>query len=60
MWHKTRQRLRNDSQHTIPDLGARIQEIWGSFSTEDCQELTSTMTLRMKAVFNAKGDVTPY
>lgn len=39
VWHKIAQNLRNDPQHTIHKLRLKIQEIWNSFSAEECLRL---------------------
>lgn len=60
LWHKMKQRLRDDLQRTILQLRMKLQEIWNSFSIEECQRLVMTMPSRIEAVIKSKGDVTPY
>ena len=60
LWHKIKQRLRNNPQRTLPQLRAKLQEIWDSFTPEFCEGLVGTMPNRVQAVIRAKGDVTPY
>lgn len=55
-----KQRLRNNPQHTLLQLLAKLQEIWDSFTTEFCEGLVATMPNRDQAVIQAKSDVTPY
>lgn len=60
VWHKMKQQLRNHPQRTIPELRAKLQEIWSSFTLENCEALVKTMPARIQAVIKAKGDVTSY
>lgn len=60
LWHKMKQRLRNNPQRTLPQLRAKLQEIWDSFTPELCEGLVDTMPNRVHAVIRVNGDVTPY
>lgn len=60
VWHKMKQHLRNHPQRIIPELRVKLQEIWNSFTRENCQALVKTMPARIQAVIKAKGDVTSY
>lgn len=60
VWHKMKQKLRNSPQRTKESLKAKIEEIWESFSVEECAQLVNSMPKRVKAVIKAKGDVTSY
>lgn len=60
IWHKMKQQLRNDPQRNISDLRVKLQNIWDSFTAEDCEKLVKTILARIKAVIKAKGDATGY
>lgn len=60
LWHKMKQHLRNNPQRTIPQLRAKLQEIWDNFSPNMCEDIVDIMPARIQAVVKAKGDVTSY
>lgn len=60
LWHKMKQYLRNNPQRTLPELHAKLQDIWDNFTPEFCQGLVNSMPDRVRAVIRAKGDVTSY
>lgn len=60
LWHKMKQHLRNNPQRTIPQLRAKLQEIWDNFPPNMCEDIVDTMPARIKAVVKANGDVTSY
>lgn len=60
LWHHMKRSLRNSPQRSIPALKAKIQEIWNAFTPQYCKSLVDTMPKRIKAVIDAKGDVTSY
>lgn len=60
VWHEMKRKLRDNPQRTLPNLQAKIEEIWHTLTPEFCRTLVSTMPARIQAVIKAKGDVTPY
>lgn len=60
LWHKMKKKLRLSPARTVPELRARLQTIWDSFTPNDCQELVNTMSRRVQAVISRKGDVTQW
>lgn len=60
VWHKMKQSLRNNPQRTLPELKAKIEQIWNAFSPEQCRSLIESMPKRIRAVIKSKGDVTPF
>lgn len=60
LWHIMKKSLRLVPARTVPELRIRLQEIWDSFTPNECQKLVSTMSRRIEAVINRKGDVTQW
>lgn len=60
LWHKMKQKLRNNPQRTQEGLKSKIREVYDSVSPEECQALVNSMPKRILAVIKAKGDVTSY
>lgn len=60
LWHEMKKVLRNNPQRTVPALKIKIKEIWDSFTPDFCKNLINSMPKRVKAVIEAKGDVTSY
>lgn len=60
VWHKMKQALRNNPQRTLPELKAKIEQIWNGFTPEQCRSLVESMPNRIRAVIKSKGDVTPF
>jgi len=60
LWHIMKKKLRSNPARTVPELRTRLQEIWNSFTPDDCQTLVDTMSRRIEAVFSQKGDVTQW
>lgn len=60
LWHIMKKRLRAHPARTLPDLRSRIQDIWDSFTTDECKDLVNTMPRRIEAVLKRKGDVTQW
>lgn len=60
LWHKMKQKLRDDPQCTVADLKMKLRELWHNFDIDACQSLIKTMPDRIAAVVKAHGDVTPY
>lgn len=60
LWHIMKKKFRSQPARTVPELRARLQEIWNSFTADDCQTLVNTMLRRIEAVISRKGDVTQW
>lgn len=60
LWHIMKKNLRSQPARSVPELRARLQEIWNSFTPDDCQTLVNTMSRRIEAVISRKGDVTQW
>lgn len=60
LWHIMKKKLRSNPARTVPQLRTRLQEIWNSFTLDDCQTLVNTMSRRIEAVITRKGDVTQW
>lgn len=60
VWHKMKQTLRNNPQRTLPELRAKLEQIWNGFTPEACRSLVESMPNRIRAVIKYKGDVTPF
>lgn len=60
IWGIMKRNLKNEPQRTLSDLKTKLQEMWDSISTEQCQNLLKSMPKRCKCVVKAKGDVTQY
>lgn len=60
LWGIMKRRLRANPQRTIPELRQKIQEIWDSIGSSECERLLDSMPTRISALIAAKGDVTKY
>lgn len=60
VWHKMKQKLRQEPARTLQDLKNKITNIWQSFTAEECEKLVDTMPRRIAAVIKNKGDVTQW
>lgn len=60
LWGQMKKNLRESPATSIEKLQERLQEIWYSFTVDDCRKLVETMPKRLKALVNANGNVTEW
>lgn len=60
LWHVMKKKLRLQPARTVPELRSRLQSIWNSFTSNECQNLVKTMPRRIEAVIKRRDDVTQW
>lgn len=60
VWYEIKQILRNNLQRTLPELKAKIEQIWDASAPEQYRMLISSMPNPVRAVIKFEGDVTSF
>lgn len=60
LWNRMKKKLRDHPARTVGELKDRLQEIWDSFTANDCKALVDTMPRRIEAVLRNKGGTTQW
>lgn len=55
-----KQQLRSNPQRTVTEFKSKLEEILNSFTAEFYRSLTETMSVRLRPIVKAKGEIIPY